>query len=393
MPKLVGRLSILCALFAVFAAISGCGGSVPSDSVAQVGDQSITKDDFNHRLLVTYLSSQTQTNPTGKPNAKAMPQPPDYKGCIAAAKKSAPKPAKGQPQVTDATYKNQCEATYKQLHDSVLQTLIQGDWIAGEAKAQGIKVDDKAIQKQFNTLKKQQFPKEADYQKFLKQSGLTEADLKENVRLQLLTNKLRTKIIAGKANVTKAQIAAYYKKNKATFGQPEHRALRIVLNKNKKKAQQALAALKSGASWKTVAKTYSTDPTSKANGGVLASVTKGQEDPGLDKAVFAAQKGALHGPVKTPFGYYVFEVSGVTPAVQQTVGQATPSIKQILASQAQQTKLNAFVTGFQKKWTKKTSCHTGDVISVCKNFKAPKTTTPAAGATGPAEPAAPSTTG
>ena len=80
-----------------------------------------------------------------------------------------------------------------------------------------------------------------------------------------------------------------------------------------------------------MAKKYSTDPTSKDNGGVLASVTKGQEDPGLDKAVFAAKKGALHGPVKTPFGYYVFQVSGVTPAVQQTVGQATPSIKQILA--------------------------------------------------------------
>ena len=78
--------------------VSGCGGSVPSDSVAKVGDTSITKDDFNHRLLVTYLSSQTQTNPTGKPNAKAMPAPPDYKGCIAAAKKAAPKPAKGQPQ-------------------------------------------------------------------------------------------------------------------------------------------------------------------------------------------------------------------------------------------------------------------------------------------------------
>jgi parvulin-like peptidyl-prolyl isomerase len=390
MPKLVARISILCALFAVIAAVSGCGGSVPSDSVAQVGDTSITKEDFNHRLLVTYLSSQGQT---GKADPKAMPAPPDFKGCIAAAKKNAPKPAKGQPQVTDATYKKQCEATYKQLHDSVLQTLIQGDWIAGEAKEQGIKVDQKAIDKQFNTLKKQQFPKEADYQKFLKQSGLSEDDLKENVRLQLLTNKLRTKIVSGKTPVTKAQIAAYYKKNKATFGQQEHRALRIVLNKNKAKAAAALKALKSGGSWKSVAKKYSTDPTSKDNGGVLASVTKGQEDPGLDKAVFAAKKGDLHGPVKTPFGYYVFQVSGVTPAVQQSVGQATPSIKQILESQAQQTKLNKFVTGFQKKWTKKTSCHKGDTISVCKNFKAPKTTTPTPGATGPAEPAAPSTTG
>jgi foldase protein PrsA len=394
MPKLVGHISILCGLFAVVAVISGCGSAVPSDSVAKVGGQSIKTDDFNHRLLVTYLSSQAQTTPGGKPNAAAVPTPPDYKGCIAAAKKLAPKPAKGQPQVTDATYKKQCAATYTQLHDSVLQTLIQGDWIIGEAKEQGITVTDAAVNKQFNTLKKQQFPKEADYQKFLKSSGLSEDDLKANVRLQLLTNKLRTKIVSGKSAVTPAAIAAYYKKNKATFGQPEHRSLRIVLNKDKKKVEQALKALKHGDSWKTVATKYSTDPTSKANGGQLASVTKGQEDPGLDKAVFSAQKGQLQGPIKTNFGYYIFTVSAITKAVQQSLGQATPSIKQILQSQGQQTKLNKFVTGFQKKWTGKTICRKSYVISVCKNFVKPKTTTPAtAGATAPAEPAAPSTTG
>jgi len=389
MPKLVRPIAILCGLFAVIAVIAGCGGSVPSNSVAKVGDQSVKTDDFNHRLLVTYLSTSAQT---GKPNANAMPKPPDYKGCIAAAKKLAPKPAKGQPQVTDATYKKQCAATYQQLHDSVLQTLIQGDWIIGEAKEQGITVDDKAVDKQFNTLKKQQFPKEADYQKFLKQSGLTEADLKANVRLQLLTNKLRTKIVSGKSKITAAAIAAYYNKNKATFGQPEHRSLRIVLNKNKAQVEKALKALRGGASWKSVAKKYSTDPTSKNNGGELASVTKGQEDPGLDKAVFSAKKNQLEGPIKTNFGYYLFTVTGITKAVQQSLAQATPSIKQILQSQGQQTKLNKFVTGFQKKWTGKTVCRKGYVISVCKNYVKPKTTA-TAGATAPAEPAAPSTTG
>jgi foldase protein PrsA len=391
MPKLVGHISILCGLFAVIAVISGCGGSVPSDSVAKVGDQSVKTDDFNHRLLVTFLSS---AGTTGTAKAAALPKPPDYEGCIAAAKKLAPKPAKGQPQVTDATYKKQCAATYAQLHDSVLQTLIQGDWILGEAKEQGISVTDAAVNKQFNTLKKQQFPKEADYQKFLKSSGLSEADLKANVKLQLLTNKLRTKIVSGKSAVTPAAIAAYYNKNKATFGQPEHRALRIVLNKNKAKVEQALKALQHGASWKSVAKKYSTDPTSKNTGGELASVTKGQEDPGLDKAVFSAKKGTLEGPIKTNFGYYVFTVTGINKAVQQSLAQATPSIKQILQSQGQQTKLNKFVTGFQKKWTGKTVCRKGYVISVCKNYVKPKTAaTATAGATAPAEPAAPSTTG
>jgi foldase protein PrsA len=393
MPKLVRHLILVCALFVVVAAVAGCGSSVSSDSVAKVGDQPIKTGDFNHRLLVTYLGSAAQSNPAaGTPTAASVPKPPDYKGCIAAAKKAAPKPAKGQPVVTNATYKKQCATTYTQLHDSVLQTLVQADWIAGEAKEQGISVTDKAVDKQFNMLKKQQFPKEADFTKFIKQSGLTLADLKGNVRLQLLTNKLRTKVVSGKVKVTPAQLQTYYNKNKATFGQPEHRSLRIVLNKNKKKAEQALTALKHGASWDSVAKKYSTDPTSKNTGGVLASVTKGQEDPGLDKAVFAAKKGQLLGPIKTNFGYYVFTVSAITKAVQQTLAQATPSIKQILQSQGQQTALNKFVTGFQKKWTKKTTCRKGYVISICKNYKKPKTTTPTAGATSATpEPAAPST--
>jgi foldase protein PrsA len=392
MPKLVGHLTVVCALFAV-AVLAGCGSSVSGDSVAKVGDQTIKTSDFQHRLFVTYASQQAQSNPAAaKATPASVPTPPDFKGCIAAAKKAAPKPAKGQPTVTDATYKKQCATTYSQLQMSVLQALIQGDWIAGEAKEQGLSVSDAAVQKQFNTLKKQQFPKEADFQKFLKTSGLSLSDLKANVRLQLLTNKLRTKIVSGKTKVTPAQISAYYAKNRKTFGQPEHRALRIVLTKTKAQAEKALKALKHGDSWSKVAKKYSTDPASKASGGVLPSATKGQDDPGLDKSAFAAKKGGIHGPIKGNFGYYVYTVSGITPAVQQTVAQATPAIKQQLQQQGQQTSLNKFVTGFQKKWQSKTTCRKGYVISICKNYKKPKTSTAAtAGGTAPAEPAAPST--
>ena len=104
-----------------------------------------------------------------------------------------------------------------------------------------------------------------------------------------------------------------------------------------------------------MAKKYSTDPTSKANGGVLASVTKGQEDPGLDKAVFAAKKGALHGPGQDAVRLLRLRGQRVTPAVQQTLEQATPSIKQILASQAQQTKLNDVRDRLPEEVDKKTA--------------------------------------
>ena len=41
------------------------------------------------------------------------------------------------------------------------------------------------------------------------------------------------------------------------------------------------------------------------------------------EAVFAAKKGNVEGPVKTQFGWYVFEVEKITPASQQSLEEAT----------------------------------------------------------------------
>ena len=98
------------------------------------------------------------------------------------AGKTAPKPAKGQPAPTTAQFKQQCQTEYNGLRDQVLQFLISAQWIVGEAKDQGVKVTDAEVKKQFDTTKKQSFPKEADFQKFLKSSGMALDDLKFRVQ-------------------------------------------------------------------------------------------------------------------------------------------------------------------------------------------------------------------
>ena len=85
-------------------------------------------------------------------------------------------------------------------------------------------------------------------------SGRTPRSVRD--RLDTLSNKIREKVTKGKDKVSDAQIAAYYNKNKQRFAQPERRDLRIVLTKDKAKAEQARKALESGQSFKTVAKKY-----------------------------------------------------------------------------------------------------------------------------------------
>jgi foldase protein PrsA len=129
----------------------------------------------------------------------------------------------------------------------------------------------------------------------------------------------------------------------------------------------------SGKSFASVAKRVSIDPVSKARGGLLPEVVKGQEEQSLSQAIFSAKPGVLSGPVKTPFGYYVFQVKSSTPGSQQSLAQAKASVESQLKAQKQQGSLSKFVKDFKKKWTGKTDCRSGFVVMDCKQYKAPKT--------------------
>ena len=350
---------------------AACGG-VPGNAVATVDGEAINKSDFSHWLTIAAKSSGT----TGA----VVPDPQnDYSNCVAAQRKATPAPAKGQPKTTDAQLKTQCKTEYEQYRSQVLQLLTSFRWIQGEAAAQNIKVTDAEVKKSFDEQKKQSFPKDADYQKFLKTSGQTPEDIMQRVKLDLLSNKIRDKVVKGKDQVSDKAVADFYAKNKAQFSQPEKRDLHVVLTKEKAEADKALAALKAGDSWKKVAKKYSIDDTTKATGGELTAQAKGTLDAELDDAVFSAKKGDIQGPVKTQYGYYVFEVDKSTPASQQTLAEAKATIKQQLASQEQQKALDAFVKDFTSRWREKTECADSYKTSDCKNGPKPTPTPTAAG--------------
>jgi foldase protein PrsA len=376
MIKAVRLVLALCALAATVAVVAGCGG-VPGNAVAEVDGTPIEKDSFEHWMQVASKSSGTK-------GAK-VPDAPDYTTCVADKRKTAPKPAKGQPKTTDDQLKAQCKQEYEALRDQVIQLLTSFQWIQGEAEELGIKVTDAEVKKSFSDQKKQSFPKEADYKKFLKDYGQTEQDIMQRVKLDLLSNKIREKIIKGKDKVSDAQIQEFYNKNKERFAQPERRDLRIVLTKSEAKANVAKAALAGGQSWKTVAKKYSIDEASKSQGGKLPAQAKGTLEKSLDKAVFSAGKGKVTGPVKTQFGFYVFEVDKVQAASQQTLEQAKETIRQTLQSQNQQKALDKFVKDFTKKWKERTDCREGYVTQQCSNAPKQKATpTPTPGAAAPA---------
>ena len=270
------------------------------------------------------------------------------------------------------------------MKTEVLGFLISSEWVIGEASHLGVNVSDAEVKKEFEKIKTQQFPKAAEFEKFLATSGQTVSDLLLRVKLNMLSSKIQKKIASGKGTPSKAEIEKYYKENPSRFGTPEKRNVLIILTKTEAQAMQAKKEIESGKSFASVAKSKSIDPTSKAKGGELKGVVKGQEEAALNTAIFSAPLNKLSGPVKTPFGYYIYEVKSSTPGTQQTLKQSEASIKQQLTATTQQAALSKFVKEFKKTWMGKTECRAEYVVADCKEYKAPKTSS--TGTTGTAVP-------
>jgi len=354
------------------AACGSSGNSVPSNAVASVDGTPITLSDYDRWALITVKGSAQ-----GASTTPVVPDPPTFTRCVAQLRRQA-RPVRGQPAPTDVTLRAQCRQQNDALVQQTMGTLIQNIWIEKEAQSQGISVSDAEVQRQLALTKRQSFPSEAAYQRFLKQTGMTPADVLERIRIQALAAKLTRKIQASSAPVTDAQIQSFYERDRTQFALPERRDVDLILTRTQAQANAAKAAVQSGTSWAAAAKKYSTDAASKATGGVLRGVSQGQQDRAFDQAAFTAKKGVIVGPVKGQFGYYVVRVIAITPAQQTSLASARAQIRSLLQQQAQQAKLASFIRDFQTRWRGKTNCRTGYVVQLCSN--APNVSTTATGA-------------
>jgi foldase protein PrsA len=370
-----GPAKLACAAAVLGAAtMAACGNNVPAGSVAKVGDESITKADFDK-----WLESASAGAAAG--GQAVAPDPPKFEKCVA-AKESQPQPQGGQ-KPTTAQLEKQCKDEYEQLKGDVMQFLIQAEWVRQEAEEQDINVSDQEVRNRLEEEKKRAFPGkdgEKRYQEFLKTSGMSEEDILFRFRLETLQQKLTQKITESEAKVTDQDVKDYYEKNKKRFAQPERRDLNVVLTKTKARAQEAKGALDDGQGFKQVSKRYSIDEGSKAQGGKLPDVAEGQQEKAFNDAIFAAKRGQLQGPVKTQFGWYVFEVTKVKPASQQSLEQSEETIKNLLRSQRQQRALDDWIKDFRERYKEQTVCADDYEVGECDNAPRERTDTgPASG--------------
>jgi peptidyl-prolyl cis-trans isomerase D len=116
----------------------------------------------------------------------------------------------------------------------------------------------------------------------------------------------------------------------------------------KQKATEIVAKARANPdSFAELAKTYSQDPCSSAQGGDLGSFSRGAMLKPFEDAVFSAKVGDIVGPVQTDFGYHVIKVTGIKPPHVQSFDEVKSRIEADLKRQKASQKFAAAADQFQ----------------------------------------------
>jgi foldase protein PrsA len=324
---------------AVALVVSACGGGskggVPNGDIATVKGEAITLAEFNDVLDQARRSYKAQ-------------------------KRTFPKAG---------------TSDYQALVQSAVQFLVKRTEYEQKAKELGVKVTDADVAKRLKQIKKQYFQgSEKKYRAALKKQGLTDQEVKDSIRSNLIQEGLAKKVTAG-IKVSETEVKAYYDQHPQQYSTPESRLVAHILVTKKALADTiykqlcgtASPCLNSKADFAAAAKKYSIDTGTKTQGGKYNAV-RGASVPEFDAVAFALKTGEISKPVHSRYGWHIIKaLQNTKPRKTTPYAQVKEAIRQQLLSQKKNDALKKFTDDLDKEYA--------DQVKYAPGYEPPATST------------------
>ncbi|MCR2821546.1 foldase protein PrsA [Lederbergia panacisoli] len=233
----------------------------------------------------------------------------------------------------------------KQYGEKTLNSMIEKKVIELEAKKEKVSISDKDKEKEMDTYVEQYGGKDA-FEAALQQSGITKKDIEQEV-IQYLSIK---KMLEPKIKITEDEMKDYFKENKDSFDEKEQVQASHILVEDEKKAEEVEKKIKEGKDFAELAKEYSTDTGSAANGGDLGYFAKGKMVKEFEDKAFSMKIGDISEPVKTEHGYHIIKLTGKKAAKEAKYEDHKDEINDTLFNQKLQSDYPTWLEGIKAKY-------------------------------------------
>jgi len=259
----------------------------------------------------------------------------------------------------------------------VLRDLIDQQLLLQKGKDLGINGDTELIKRLDEMRKQMNLETMEDLEKAAEAQGASYEDFKQNLRNQIITQKVIGQEVGQHLAMSKDEVKKFYDQHRAEMEQPEQARLSEILIAPKlpakpapsadakpeppseadteaalaaaqAKAQDLLDQIHKGAKFDDLAKKYSDGPSAK-DGGDLQSFKRGELSKELEDKVFALKAGEATDVIRTKQGYVILQATEHQTAGIPTLKEVEPRIQDALYMQKLQPALRAYLTTLREE--------------------------------------------
>jgi len=274
---------------------------------------------------------------------------------------------------------------YAEREKDVLRDLIDQQLLLEKGKDLGITGDTDLIKRLDQMRKDMKLETMEELEKAATSQGISYEDFKQNMRNQIITQKVIGEEVGSHLSITKDEEQKFYEEHKSEMERPESIKLSEILvapaktaadkpaaaggdtqtqdagsEADKQAAQAAALAaaeakandllkqIRAGASFEDIAKKYSEGP-SAAAGGDLGAFKRGTLAKEIEEKTFAMKAGEVTEVTRTKQGYIILKVTDHQMAGIPPLKDAEPKIQDALYYQKLQPALRAFLTKLREE--------------------------------------------
>ncbi|MBN2856926.1 MAG: peptidylprolyl isomerase [Candidatus Delongbacteria bacterium] len=216
------------------------------------------------------------------------------------------------------------EGSEQELRENILEELISSKILYDIAKKDStISVSDEEVQRILDSRINPILQQVGGEKKFEEMYNTTIADLKRLYRTEIRKNTLVEKLknnFYGSVTVSRREVEEYYNNFKDSIPpvKPSVSLSQLVIGFSNEALSQSGAVkivneirdqiIEGTVSFEKAAEIYSSDESSKLNGGSIGFTSRGDLVPEYERAAYNLEAGQISAPVKTEYGYHLIRV-------------------------------------------------------------------------------------
>ncbi len=248
------------------------------------------------------------------------------------------------------------EEELRKLQQAVLGHLIDQQLMLQEAKRLEVPIGPEQVSERLNELRRR-YASEEEFRQSLADSGISEEELKESLRKQLMVQwvieaKVRSNILVSPQEVSE-EIGA-----NPELAKPGDRirASHLLIRVNEKRTEADAKALierlhqqlVQGETFSDLARRHSEDQYAE-QGGQMDWMAQGELLPELDAVLFALKPGELSAPVRTELGYHLVKLDERRASTSLSVLEANRAVHHRLYDRKFQRAFREWLDGLKRR--------------------------------------------